>query len=202
MPSRADHALEPRARLESLADAVEARSTSDRYGWVQRATRAHRAAHGCGAYTFDDGTTLTALAHATQASTVLELGTAAGYTACCWAHHGAAVDTIDHDRSHAELAAAHVARAKPAGRIRPLHGDFFDVLATPLGAYDVVFFDGFAPDGHLLDALIRHIAPGGLLVTTNLVLADRGFGTLLGRIPGSATVHLDANLALTAFDQC
>jgi predicted O-methyltransferase YrrM len=184
-----------------LLDAVAQRPRADRYRWLQDATRTHRCQHRCAAYVFDDGTILTALAHATQARTVIELGTAIGYTACCWADAGAVVDTIDHDREHLTLAAANIGRTASAGTVHTVHGDFLDVLAAPpLTSYDIAFFDGISPDSTLLAALTERVRPGGLLVTTNLALADRSFSALLRQVPTSATVLVDHNLALTALD--
>jgi predicted O-methyltransferase YrrM len=66
---------------------------------IQKATRAHRQAHGCHAYTYSDGAALTALAANAGAKRVLELGTALGYTACCLAAAGPSVfvDTIERE---------------------------------------------------------------------------------------------------------
>jgi predicted O-methyltransferase YrrM len=73
---------------------------------IQSMTRQHRADHGCGAYTFEDGPGLTTLAATHHAGRVLELGTALGYTACCFAAAtpNTHVDTIERDSEHVRLA--------------------------------------------------------------------------------------------------
>jgi predicted O-methyltransferase YrrM len=72
------------------------------FEFIQSMTRQHRADHGCGAYTFEDGPGLTALAATHRASRVLELGTALGYTGCCLAAAASNthVDSIEMDTEH------------------------------------------------------------------------------------------------------
>ena len=48
---------------------------------VQDATRRHRRAHHCGAYTYGDASLPATLVAATGATQVIEVGTALGYTA-------------------------------------------------------------------------------------------------------------------------
>ena len=57
----------------------------DPFQSLQDVTRIHRSEHGCGAYTFEDGTGLIDLSARIKPKRILELGTALGYTACCLA---------------------------------------------------------------------------------------------------------------------
>ncbi len=148
--------------------------TADPFHAIQSATRTHRRAHGCEAYTFEDGPGLTRIAAASGARRCLELGTALGYTACCIAacHSEARVDTIEGDADHACLAREKIAAAGLSSRITVHHGDFAAVLTTLTTNYDLIFFDGFAPDRAMLQTLSVILRPGGTLICANLGLAE------------------------------
>jgi predicted O-methyltransferase YrrM len=144
------------------------------FDFIQDATRDHRLHHGCGAYTFEDGTGLMALLAKEKPRRVIELGTALGYTACCLASATDAtqVDTIEGDPEHVALAHRYIAEAKLADRVAIHEGDFHQVMAGLDGPYDLAFFDGFAPDTRLVGALRARLRDGGLLVCANLGLSN------------------------------
>ena len=164
--------------------------TDDLFTSIQAATRTHRKTHGCGAYTFEDGPGLARISFDARPTRILELGTALGYTACCLASGSptAKVDTIEGDPDHARLARVQIADAGLADRIKVHIGDFEDVLAYLPNAYDLVFFDGFAPSEALLSLLRSKINSGGTLVCANIGLAG---GEEHSRIMGELgdTVH-------------
>jgi len=141
---------------------------------VQDQTRRHRAEHGCGAYTYADGSLLGVVAAATGARRVVEVGTALGYTALWLAHGapGATVDTIEMDAEHTDLARAVFREYGLAGRIT-VHNDVAEAVLPTMrpGAYDVAFFDGFAPTTEVVNDLRHLLRPGGVLVAGNLTLA-------------------------------
>ena len=145
----------------------------DRYAAVQQATRAHRASHGCWAYTFEDGPSLHRLAARWNAHRVLELGTALGYTACCLAGSGpeVRVDTIERDAMHVALAREQIASVGLAGQITVHHGSFEVVMKNLTPCYDLAFFDGFTPEPHVIHALRQLLVDGGILVCANVELA-------------------------------
>jgi len=145
----------------------------DRYAAVQQATRAHRASHGCWAYTFEDGPSLQRLAARWKARRVLELGTALGYTACCLAGSGpeVRVDTIERDAMHVALAREQIASVGLAEQITVHHGSFEAVMKNLTPCYDLAFFDGFTPDPQLIHALRQLLVDGGILVCANVDLA-------------------------------
>jgi len=145
----------------------------DRYATVQRMTRAHRASHGCWAYTFEDGPGLQRLAARWNAQRVLELGTALGYTACCLAGSGreVRVDTIERDAVHVALAREQIASVGLTDRITVHHGSFEVVLQNLTPTYDLAFFDGFAPEPEVIHALRQLLVDGGILVCANVGLA-------------------------------
>ncbi len=146
---------------------------ADPFADVRAATDAHRAEHGCGAYPYNNGPLLGALAAATQARRILELGTALGYTALWFAHGApdAVVDTIEADAEHVRLARAHVETYGLAGHVVVHHGDFARVLRRLDPGYDIAFFDGFTPMPPILTALRRLLRQRGLLISANLTHA-------------------------------
>jgi len=148
--------------------------SSDPFGALQETTRQHRARHGCGAYTYDDGSLPGVLAAAVGARRIVEVGTALGYTAC-WlasANDMTLVDTIENDAEHVELARAEIARYGLDDRVSVHHGDAEPVLAGfDESAYDVAFFDGFAPSLAVVDLLRSRLRLGGLLIAANLTLS-------------------------------
>ena len=90
------------------------------------ATDSHRARHGCGAYPYDNGPLLAAVAASADARRILELGTALGYTALSFASGvpDATVDTIERDPEHVTLARNNIAAAAMDHRITVHEGDF------------------------------------------------------------------------------
>jgi predicted O-methyltransferase YrrM len=150
--------------------AVPGKSSLDPFAAVREATLAHRAAHGCGAYPYDNGALLGTLAAAANARRVIELGTALGYTALWFAKGApqAVIDTIERDFEHVQLARAQVEAHGMAGHIVVHEGDFASVLRTFDPGYDVAFFDGFTPARPLLKELRRLLRARGLLISANL----------------------------------
>jgi predicted O-methyltransferase YrrM len=152
---------------------IQSRSETP-FEFIQAMTRRHRAVHGCGAYTFEDGPGLTALAAVHHANRILELGTALGYTACCLAAAGPGtyVDSVEMDPEHVRLAEQNIATAGLSFRVRVHQGDFMVTMNQLSGDYDLVFFDGFSPQLRILRRLRGKVRDGGLLVCANLAFAD------------------------------
>jgi predicted O-methyltransferase YrrM len=144
--------------------------TTDPFASVRAATLKHRAKHGCSAWPYDNGPLLGALAGATHAKRILELGCALGYTSLSFAHgaRSAKIDTIERDPEHAKLARANFAAAGMAKRITVHEGEFAKVVTTLDGPYDVAFFDGGAPMPVVHETLRKLLRPRGLLITANL----------------------------------
>ena len=101
----------------------------DPFAKVHAATLKHRSQHGCGAWPYDNGPLLGAIAAAAGAKRILELGCALGYTALSFAHAApkAKVDTIERDPEHVRLARANVVAAGLDKRITVHEGDFAKV---------------------------------------------------------------------------
>ena len=146
------------------------RAPADPFAEVRKATDRHRARHGCGAYPYDNGPLLSALAAAVQARRILELGTALGYTALSFAYGApdSTVDSVERDPEHAQLARDNIVAAGLDHRITVHEGDFAGVLPTLDPGYDLAFFDGNTPVPALHTALRNLLRTGGMLITANL----------------------------------
>jgi len=157
----------------SAAKTSAEKTSTDPFAPVREATLAHRAAHGCGAYPYDNGALLGALAAAANARRVLELGTALGYTALWFAHGApdAVIDTIERDGEHVRLAREQVEAHGLAGHIVVHEGEFSEVMRRLDPGYDVAFFDGLTPARPLLKEMRRLLRARGLLISANLTHA-------------------------------
>jgi predicted O-methyltransferase YrrM len=160
--------------LLSLAAAIrQPVRLHDPFGEVQAATRRHRRAHRCGAYTYADGSLPATIAAAVRAQRIVEVGTALGYTALSLTQGapGARLDTIEMDADHVRLAREQIAAHGAAERITVHQGPAEEILpALEAGAYDVAFFDGYTPTAEVMVALRRLLRPGGVLLAGNLIL--------------------------------
>lgn len=157
---------------------------ADPFRALYNATKTHRAQHGCLAYTFEDGPNLTRLVSQLRPSRVLELGTALGYTACIFSTGTPTtkVDTIEKDPQHVQLARANIKSVGLSDRVNVIEGDFKHVLPTlPSLAYDVAFFDGYAPSMDIIDDLRMKLNPEGTLICGNLGLVGGTEGRRLSK---------------------
>ena len=141
---------------------------------LHQQTLGHLRHHNCGTYPFGDGAGLMALVARVNPSRILELGTALGYTSCCFAKAApkALIDTIDFDEGHVGLARANIDEAGFGDRVIVHRGAFADILPALANNYDLAFFDGFAPDFSIIKALMAKLRDDGILVCANLGLAE------------------------------
>ena len=123
----------------------------------------------------DDATMrfLRGLVVALPARRILEIGTAIGYSAACMALAQPAdgsIITMEMDTSRAAAARRNFARAGVDARINVVVGDASRFLHKVAGPFDLIFQDGgkqlYEP---LLDRLVDHLRPGGVLVTDNVL---------------------------------
>ena len=104
---------------------------------------------------------------------ILEVGTAIGFSALLmseYAPEGCQITTIEKYEKRIPIARENFAKAGKADRITLLEGDAADVLAQLDGTYDLIFMD--AAKGqyiHFLPDIMRLLAPGGLLVSDNVL---------------------------------
>jgi predicted O-methyltransferase YrrM len=119
------------------------------------------------------GALLRVLATSIQASRILEIGTAIGYSGIWLARAlppGGMLVTMEFDEVRAREARANVDRAGLADRVSIVVGDAQLKLAKVSGPFDLIFQDGdkklYTP---LLDRLVALLRPGGLLITDNVL---------------------------------
>jgi predicted O-methyltransferase YrrM len=144
----------------------------DPFASILAGTGAHREKHGCWAYPFGNGPLLGVIAATKEARRIVEFGTALGYSALWFAYGSqrASVDTIDKDPEHVRLAQNNINQAGFADRIRIHQGNFLEVSRTFQKGYDLAFFDGHSPTLADLAGLKELLRPGGVLITTNLLI--------------------------------
>ena len=148
-----------------------AKPIADPFASVREATDKHRAGHkGCGAFPYQNGALLGALAAAANARRILELGTGLGFIALWFARGApdAVVDTIDRDGDHVHLAREEIDAHKMSGHIVVHQGEFAQVLRRLDPGYDVAFVDGSAPVRTQIKELRRLLRARGLLISANL----------------------------------
>jgi predicted O-methyltransferase YrrM len=119
------------------------------------------------------GALLRVLATSVQASRILEIGTAIGYSGIWLARAlppGGMLVTIGSDEDRAREARDNFARAGVSDRVSVVVGDAQLKIAKVAGPFDLIFQDGdkqlYIP---LLDRLVALLRPGGLLVTDNVL---------------------------------
>jgi predicted O-methyltransferase YrrM len=119
------------------------------------------------------GALLRVLATSVQATRILEIGTAIGYSGIWLAGAlppGGMLVTMEFDEERAREARANFARAGLSDRVSVVVGDAQLKLSKVSGPFDLIFQDGdkklYSP---LLDRLVALLRPGGLLVTDNVL---------------------------------
>lgn len=104
---------------------------------------------------------------------ILEVGTAIGFSALLmheYAPKGCRITTIEKYEKRIPIARENFARAGAEDAITLLEGDAAEILRTLEGSYDMVFMD--AAKGqyiHFMPDILRLLAPGGLLVSDNVL---------------------------------
>jgi predicted O-methyltransferase YrrM len=133
------------------------------------------------------GNFLAFMVSTSQASRILEIGTAIGYSTL-WLAQGFAgrkghITTIDLNVDRARRAIEYFKRAGIEEQVEVLFGDARKIVPTLEGEFDFVFVD--AAKGEYLDYLdlvLPRIATGGILVVDNVLF--RGWV-----VPGSEFAH-------------
>jgi predicted O-methyltransferase YrrM len=119
------------------------------------------------------GALLRVLALAVNASRILEIGAAVGYSGIWLAGAlppGGMLITMEIDEDRAQEARENFARAGVADRVSVVVGDAKLKVAKVSGPFDLIFQDGdkqqYSP---MLDRLVALLRPRGLLVTDNVL---------------------------------
>ena len=104
-----------------------------------------------------------------KVQTVLEVGTAIGYSAVCMVQAGCShVDTISSEA--AKTARENFERAGLSQRIRLYEGDAKQILPQMQGSYDMIFIDAAKAQYHeFFPHCMRMLKTGGLLVSDNVL---------------------------------
>lgn len=116
---------------------------------------------------------LRTLTAAVRPSSILEVGTAVGYSALVMAlemPEDCRITTIEKYEKRIPEARKNFQRAGFKERITLLEGDAGEILARLRGPYDLIFMD--AAKGqylHWLPHVLRLLSPGGLLVSDNVL---------------------------------
>lgn len=104
---------------------------------------------------------------------ILEVGTAIGFSALLMSEYGPEdchITTIEKYEKRIPVARENFKRGGAENRITLLEGDAADILKELSGAYDLIFMD--AAKGqyiNFLPEILRLMAPGGLLVSDNVL---------------------------------
>ncbi|WP_394708396.1 O-methyltransferase [uncultured Desulfuromusa sp.] len=125
--------------------------------------------------THDTGAFLSVLIRATNAQSVLEIGTSNGYSTLWLAEAvqaiGGSVTTVELSDYKYDLAAKNFERTDLSAVIHPIHGDAGLLLADAADhSFDLIFLDSERPEyPGWWPNLKRVIRPGGLLIVDNAI---------------------------------
>ncbi|MCU0492452.1 MAG: O-methyltransferase [Chloroflexaceae bacterium] len=125
----------------------------------------------------NQGKLLQVLALAQQATTILEIGTLAGYSTIWLARAlppGGRLVTLEADANHAEVARANLARAGVEHMVEVRLGKALDTLpqlaAEGLGPFDLIFIDADKVNlTAYFEWALRLARPGSLIIADNVV---------------------------------
>lgn len=104
---------------------------------------------------------------------ILEVGCAIGFSALLMSEYGPEdchITTIEKYEKRIPIARENFRRAGKEDRITLLEGDAAEILREMRGAYDMIFMD--AAKGqyiHFLPDILRLLAPGGILLSDNVL---------------------------------
>jgi predicted O-methyltransferase YrrM len=154
------------------------------------------------------GVLLRILASSVRATRILEIGTAIGYSGI-WLAGALPSDgmllTLEKDEGRAREARENFSRAGLAGRVTVIVGDAPRTLAKIAGPFELIFQDGDKRTySSMLDRLVDLLAPGGLLVTDNVLWSGEvvpGFVRETSRDPADARAIADYNERLVGHRQ-
>lgn len=103
---------------------------------------------------------------------ILEVGTAIGYSAICFAQAApeARITTIENRERSVHKARANVKEGGLEERIQVIHGDAAEVLTEIEGVFDLIFIDAAKGQYHrFFDLCKKNMAPGTIIVSDNVL---------------------------------
>jgi predicted O-methyltransferase YrrM len=105
--------------------------------------------------------------------TILEVGTAIGYSAIFFAEHvgeNGKVITLEKDPDYIERAKSNIAKSHVSDKITLIEGDAVETIMNIEGSFDVVFLDANKSKyRHYFDVIFPKIKDGGLLICDNIL---------------------------------
>ncbi len=115
-------------------------------------------------------------------SSILEAGTAVGFSSILMAKAGnnpaLHIDTVEIDPDTAAIARKNIQKAGLSENIRVILGDAGEVLGCLTGCYDMIFVDSAKGQYvHMYDDFKRLLRPGGILVCDNVIFYGKIFDT-------------------------
>lgn len=140
------------------------------------------------------GSLLKVLVHLKKPSAILEVGTAVGYSSILMAScmpKDCTITTIENYDKRIPVARENFQRAGFADRITLLEGDAADVMKQLTGTYDMIFMD--AAKGqyiHFLHEVLRLLAPGGMLISDNVLQEGDIIESKFGVVRRNRTIHM------------
>jgi predicted O-methyltransferase YrrM len=102
--------------------------------------------------------------------TILEVGTAVGFTTFILQNKNNFVDTIEFHQDHIDMAKENIsAWGGDTSKINFFTGDALEILPyiNPDTKYDLIFFDGYGAKLNFYNDFKRLLKVGGLLITAN-----------------------------------
>lgn len=140
------------------------------------------------------GSLLKVLIALKKPSAILEIGTAVGYSSILMAENmskDAAITTIEKYKKRIPVARENIKKAGYEEQITLIEGDAMDVMKELCGPYDMIFMD--AAKGqyiHFLPEVMRLLAPGGMLISDNVLQEGDIIESKFGVVRRNRTIHM------------
>ena len=125
---------------------------------------------------------------------ILEVGTAIGFSALLMSEYGPKdchITTIEKYEKRIPIAKENFKKAGKEDAITLLEGDAMEILQKLEGSYDFIFMD--AAKGqyiNFLDDVMRLLAPGGMLISDNVLQEGEIIESKFGVIRRNRTIHM------------
>lgn len=152
--------------------------------------KAHQKEHfeDCGAMPYAHGNLLTAMVAATKSKAILEVGSGIGYSTVCLAlgSKDAHIHAIDKNPLHIKLAEKFLKEFGVEKQVTTHTGTAEDIMPTLTPKFDLIFYDGFVPQRKFVFQFYNMLQKGGLLISTNLFLAEESGGKYLKMLTDEA----------------
>lgn len=128
-------------------------------------------------------------------SSVVELGTAIGYSSILFATlipDNGKIISLEREKDYYDIAIANIKRSGMEGKIEVIFGDAFDTVKALSGEYDMIFMDANkSMYRYYFDTLFPYLKKGGIVICDNILykgmvscdeLAPRKQNTIISNI--------------------